>query len=380
MRLEISGARTPARPSPLQGEETLLAEQGAYQAQGRPVWQSGKLCLTGERLLFLQPRGIIFDTPLARITEIATESKRFTVVRKMAMVISYHDSRQGGVAKAWFITPSLGQWLNHLTQMISGQERGLDSEVREQGSTGAEAPRGRGAGAHGSGGAEVRGSSRGFTSTPLPPSTPTSQHPCPPAPPPPSTSAQDLERLAMELDPASREILWHLWLNRYATISELAELIAAPTHMDILFRIRQGINPTAEEVLGHPILVFEESRLDRETGEVVPFSWWLVGRVAPAVAGREPEVEVFNEAHEINVIVALPGVEEEAIRVSAQREKVVVWVEGADPATGLPSTMVRTGRTGVGYHEEVPLPAPVDAERVVTHFRNGILIVNLKKI
>lgn len=165
----------------------------------------------------------------------------------------------------------------------------------------------------------------------------------------------------MELDLSSREIVWHLWLNRHATINELAALIAAPTHMDVLFRIRQGINPVAEEVLGRPILVFEESRFDREAGEMVPFSWWLAGRIAPATAGREPEIEVFNEADEINVIVELPGVKEEAIRVRAEREKVVVWIDGS------------------GYHEEVSLPAPVDADRVVTRFKNGILIVNLKK-
>ncbi len=168
----------------------------------------------------------------------------------------------------------------------------------------------------------------------------------------------------MELDPGSPEILWHLWLNRHATIHELAELIAAPTHMDVLFRVRQGINPIAEEVLGRPVLVFEESRFDRETGEMVPFSWWLAGKAAAATEGREPRIEVFNEDHEINVIVELPGVEEEAIQVRAQREKVMVWLESAEAR----------------YHEEISLPAPVDADRVVTRFKNGILIVNLKKV
>ncbi len=350
MRLEISGTRIPSPTFPLQGEEQgggeiLLAEQGVYLRPGRPVWQIGELRLTGERLLFLQPRGAIFDTPLTLITEVATESKRFTVVKKIAMAISYCDPRRRGVAKAWFIAPTLGQWLNYLTQMISGQN--LSQGTREHGSQGERGTRGQGT---------------GLTLSPLHPVSPSPPHPLTAAPPPPSTSAQDLERLAVELDPGSREILWYLWLNRHATINELAELVAAPTHMDVLFRIRQGINPVAEEVLGRPILAFEESRFDRETGEMVPFSWWLAGRAAPATEGREPGIEVFNEADEINVIVELPGVEEEAIRVSAQREKVVVWVDG------------------VGYHEEIPLPAPVDADRVVTRFKNGILIVNLKKI
>ena len=357
MRLKVSGGRTPSPtlsleggtptlPSPCEGEgEILLAEQGVYLphggvlslSKGRPVWQIGELRLTGERLLFLQPRGVIFDTPLTLITEVTTESKRFTVVRKMAMAISYRDPRQMGLAKAWFITPSLGRWLEQLHQIVSKQG---PLPGQEQGSRGGEEQRG----VH------------------LCSSTPPHLRTDASAPMPPITHAQ-VERLAMELDLDSREIVWHLWLNRHATIGELAALIAAPTHMDVLFRIRQGINPAAEEVLGRPILVFEESRFDRETGEMVPFSWWLAGRASSATEGREPEIEVFNEAHEINVIVELPGVEEEAIRVRAQREKVVVWVDDS----------------GASYHEEVPLPAPVDANRVVTRFKNGILIVNLKK-
>jgi len=312
-------------------------------SKGRPVWQIGELRLTGERLLFLQPRGVIFDTPLTLITEVATESKRFTVVRKMAMAISYRDPRRGGVGKAWFITPSLGRWLEQLEQVTGhrSQVTGHRSQVtREQGSSRA---------------AEI-------SSAPQPPSTSAAPMPSSTSVPmPPITHAQ-VERLVMELDPLSREILWHLWLNQHATINELATIIAAPTHMDVLFRIRQGINPIAEEVLGHPILVFEESRFDRETGEMVSFSWWLAGKAPSATEEREPRIEVFNEAHEVNVIVELPGVEEEAIRVRAQREKVMVGVDGG------------------AYHEEVSLPAPVDAGRVVTRFKNGILIVNLKKM
>jgi HSP20 family molecular chaperone IbpA len=322
LRLKVSGARTPTPTLPLAegGGEILLAEQGVYLPQGRPIWQVGELRLTGERLLFLQPRGVIFNTPLTLITEVATEPKRFTLVRKMAMAVSYRDPRRKGLARAWFITPSLGRWLEQLRQIVSEKESGGAAEI---------------------------------SPAPQPPSTS--------VPMPPITHAQ-VERLAMELDPANREIVWHLWLNRHATINELATLIAAPTHMDVLFKIRQGINPAAEEVLGRPILVFEESRFDRETGKMVSFSWWLAGKAASATEGRKPEIEVFNEAHEINVIVELPGVEEEAIQVRAQREKVVVEVDGGN------------------YHEEASLPAPVDADRVVTRFKNGILIVNLKKI
>jgi hypothetical protein len=43
--------------------------------------------------------------------------------------------------------------------------------------------------------------------------------------------------------------------------------------MDILLKIREIINPTAEKIIGYPILSFESLKVDRETGEKVTFSW-----------------------------------------------------------------------------------------------------------
>lgn len=340
MRLEVSGTRAFTRPSrkdELGGGDVLLTEQGVYLPHGQPVWQIGRLCLTSERLLFLQPRGAIFNTPLTLISQVATESKLFTVVRKPAMTISYCDPGRKGLAKAWFITPYLGRWLECLRKVTSGQgpeQRTGDQRNSEEKAIGGQGDR-----------APERKCEVPLPSLPLLPIT-----------------QSQLERLATHLDPSCRAILWHLWMNRHATIDDLALLTAVPTHMDVLFKIRQGINPVAEATLGRPILVFEESRFDRETGEIVCFSWWLDGKVGLTSGWREPRIEVFDETHEINVIVEMPGVEEEGIRIRAQKEKVVVWVDRG------------------GYHEEIPLPAPVDADRAVTRFNNGILLVNLKKL
>ena len=89
---------------------------------------------------------------------------------------------------------------------------------------------------------------------------------------------ETLNKMVTELDADSKEILWFLYEHRHARIDTLAKLIEAPTHMDILLKIREIINPTAEKIIGYPILSFESSKVDRETGEKVLFSWWLAGQ------------------------------------------------------------------------------------------------------
>jgi len=300
----------------------------------------GELRLTSEKLLFLQPHGVISDIPLALITDVTTERRRFIVVRKTAMSISYRDSHGKGLHKAWFITASLRCWLDRLCQMVPGLTPGWRADEQ----------RSREAENRSSEGHLVR----------IPPAL----HICSAGEYALKISQKGLERLAAKLDPDSREILWHLCLNRHATIDELAALISAPTHMHVLFKIRQGINPTAEEVLGCPVVVFEESRFDRESGEIIPFSWWLAGKVALTPLWREPEIDVFDEAHEIKVIADLPGIEEKDIQVRTQQDKV----------------LVRIDRVEGEYRKEVPLPAPVHADRVATSLNNGLLVVHLKKV
>ena len=99
--------------------------------------------------------------------------------------------------------------------------------------------------------------------------------------------AQDLEQVAVNLDPASAELIWYLWEHGHARIEELRQVVGAPSHMHVLTRIRETINPVARRLLGQQLLVFEPRRVDAWTGEVVPFSWWLCkgAERQPAVRG-----------------------------------------------------------------------------------------------
>ena len=94
----------------------LLSEQGAYLAPGRSSWQIGQLCLLPDRLVFEQPRGVLFDIPLDWLIDVQVERKHYVVVRKPVMAVTFHDPACREPSTAWFLTPMLGQWLARLTQ------------------------------------------------------------------------------------------------------------------------------------------------------------------------------------------------------------------------------------------------------------------------
>jgi len=169
---------------------------------------------------------------------------------------------------------------------------------------------------------------------------------------------ETLDKIAAQLDADSKEILWFLYKNRHAGIDTLAKLIEAPVHMDILLKIREIINPTAEKIIGYPILSFESSRVDWETGEKVTFSWWLPGQ--PHEERKEPLLDIFDEDAELVVYLELIGIKEDKLRLSVANNKLIIDVDK-------------------DYSEEISLPAVVNTNSFTKRYKNNILEVRLKK-
>jgi hypothetical protein len=116
----------------------------------------------------------------------------------------------------------------------------------------------------------------------------------------------DLGEILWFLDKKSRQILWYLWWNRHAEVGKLAQLTEAKTDMEVLSRIRQVINPAAQDILGKEIIRFENSKIDTVTGEKILFSWWLEDGLLQE-KGREPLVDVFEENNHVVIIAQLPS-------------------------------------------------------------------------
>ncbi len=80
------------------------------------------------------------------------------------------------------------------------------------------------------------------------------------------------------------------------------------------------------------------------------------------VETREPIVDVFDEKDHITLIVELPGVDENEIKIEVKGGVVHLETTGEKK-----------------YAKEILLPADVDFESRKTNFKNGILEVKFKK-
>jgi hypothetical protein len=116
---------------------------------------------------------------------------------------------------------------------------------------------------------------------------------------------RDLGDVIDTVDEKSRQIVWYVWWNRYADISELAELTRAESDMDVIQLIKNAINPAARSILGRDIMRFESSRTDPMSGEKVLFKWWL-DDCALREKRQEPLVDIFQENEHIAIVAQLP--------------------------------------------------------------------------
>lgn len=82
-----------------------------------------------------------------------------------------------------------------------------------------------------------------------------------------------------------------------------------------------------------------------------------------SIEEREPIVDVFEEEDYIKVMVELPGVEENQIKLDIEGNSLTI------------STDAPTRK----YHKKVELPSPVIKDGIESNYRNGILEVKLKK-
>jgi len=78
---------------------------------------------------------------------------------------------------------------------------------------------------------------------------------------------------------------------------------------------------------------------------------------------QEPIVDVFDEGDHLMVIAELPGVEESDIHLEIKGDILELKAEGEDRK----------------YSKEVLLPAEVEADRIETQYKSGILEIKLAK-
>ncbi len=96
-------------------------------------------------------------------------------------------------------------------------------------------------------------------------------------------------------------------------------------------------------------------------------------------ASWEPPVDVFEDEHEIVIVVALPGVSAERVEVTSESGALVVRAESPLPFSGS-RRAVRQLEIPYGYFERrIPLPE-ARLEAGTPELLDGCLILKLRKI
>ena len=78
---------------------------------------------------------------------------------------------------------------------------------------------------------------------------------------------------------------------------------------------------------------------------------------------REPLTDVLDAGEQVRVIVELPGVEKDAIKLSGTDDKLTISVETSERK----------------YFKEVELPAKVDVTKATSNYKNGVLDITVPK-
>ncbi|MDA2936934.1 Hsp20/alpha crystallin family protein [Acidobacteria bacterium AH-259-A15] len=299
----------------LPNESIIVTDPAFIKKSPRSGWKPGHLSLTNKRLMLRQPARDIFEMFLETISSVSTEKKGFILRSVDALCVTFVNPPKSDSAR-WKSRPS------HVPSRFKRPSK-VWIVVKEP----------------------EKWQKEIFYRTKL------------------QVSEDDIEKIAGELGPESQSILFHIWEARHATIQELAKLYDAPNHMEVLHRIRNIINPVSEKTVGFPLLVFERSRIDPETGEKLPFSWWIIGDREAKKESIEPLMDLFDEEDHIVFVMELRGMQEEDIQMKISGDRLKLWCDS--PV--------------VSYSEEILLPSIVDPRTAEKRYHNGILEVRLQK-
>jgi len=113
-------------------------------------------------------------------------------------------------------------------------------------------------------------------------------------------------------------------------------------------------------VYGYSVKIGPDGKPEiREFGNVKP------SRLGPQVKEeREPLVDIIETNGEVHIVVELPGVEKNDIKLQGTEDKLTISVD----------TPQRK------YYKEIPLPAKVNVKESKTQYKNGVLEIKIPKI
>jgi HSP20 family protein len=125
----------------------------------------------------------------------------------------------------------------------------------------------------------------------------------------------------------------------------------------------------------------ELSRLQTELNRLFATFVEAKGGVSAAASGWDPNVDVLDDGEKLRVLIELPGVEADDVRVSVRGR--VLTVRGTKKG----KTRSREGlrffcmeRYFGSFVKSVPLPRPVNTHQAATRMKSGVLEVILPHV
>jgi HSP20 family molecular chaperone IbpA len=115
-----------------------------------------------------------------------------------------------------------------------------------------------------------------------------------------------------------------------------------------------------------------------EQAERMQRSFFRLAAATPAPALWEPPVDVFENEHEVTVIIALPGVAPDAVEISVEAGVLAVRAQGPVPFTASRAVVHQLEIPYGRFERRVALPAGA-FDAATREARNGLVIVRLHK-
>lgn len=96
-------------------------------------------------------------------------------------------------------------------------------------------------------------------------------------------------------------------------------------------------------------------------------------------AGFSPSVDVMENDKEIRVLAELPGLDENDIEVSLDRNVLTISGEKKEEQEDKGKNYYRVERSYGAFQRTIPLPCEVVADKVDAKFKKGVLTITLPK-
>ena len=111
-----------------------------------------------------------------------------------------------------------------------------------------------------------------------------------------------------------------------------------------------------------------------------PLGVWQSDRLRLLVQPRwRPDADTYETATTVEILVDLAGVEEDDLEVQLFEDMLVVEGRRQLPSCQEGAVYYAVGIRQGPFRAELPLPAPVDAERVEARYDRGLLRITLPK-